>query len=114
MDFTDLTHQAEHIRTAAEQREADVCVCVRARRVSRSAVPLVRRANRRPRRTFQRGPAGLRAGRTFRTERASSYWKVPAGRLLASAGSFPTDRHRGARSRRDRERSPSSEVGLAG
>ena len=25
MEFTDLTHQAEHIRTAAEQREADVC-----------------------------------------------------------------------------------------
>lgn len=25
MDFTDLTHQAEHTRTAAEQREADVC-----------------------------------------------------------------------------------------
>jgi hypothetical protein len=48
VDFTDLTHQAEHTRTAAEQREADVCVCVRARRVSRSAVPLVRRANRRP------------------------------------------------------------------
>jgi hypothetical protein len=25
VDFTDLTHQAEHTRTAAEQREADVC-----------------------------------------------------------------------------------------
>jgi hypothetical protein len=40
--------------------------------------------------------------------------KVPTGRLLASAGNTPTDRHRGARTRRDRERSPSSEVGLAG
>jgi hypothetical protein len=24
VDFTDLTHQSEHTRTAAEQREADV------------------------------------------------------------------------------------------
>jgi hypothetical protein len=65
-------------------------------------------------RTFQGGPAGSRAGRTFRTERVASDQKVPTGRLLASAGNTPTDRHRGARTRRDRERSPSSEVGLAG
>jgi hypothetical protein len=83
VDFTDLTHQVEHTRTAAEQREADV-------------------------------RAGLRAGRTFRTERAASYWKVPAGRLPARAGNTAPGRHRGARSRRDGERAPSSEVELAG
>lgn len=69
MDFTDLTHQAEHTRTAAEQREADVCVCARELAASLAALchsfagPIGALH-----RTFQGAPAGLRAGRTFRTE----------------------------------------------
>jgi hypothetical protein len=67
VDFTDLTHQAEHTRTAAEQREADVC----ARELAASLAALCH-SFAGPigalHRTFQGAPAGLRAGRTFRTE----------------------------------------------
>ena len=67
MDFTDLTHQAEHTRTDAKPREADV----RASELAASLAALCH-SFAGPigalHRTFQGGPAGLRAGRTFRTE----------------------------------------------
>jgi hypothetical protein len=113
VDFTDLTRQAEHTRTAAEQREADVCVCASSPRLSQ------RCATRSPGQSApctepSRAPPPARElGAPFEP-RVASDQKVPTGRLLASAGNTPTDRHRGARTRRDRERSPSSEVGLAG
>ena len=77
MDFTDLTHQAEHTRTAAEQREADVCVRELAASLAAlchsfagpiGAGPISAGPIGALHRTFQGGPGGLRAGRTFRTE----------------------------------------------